>query len=151
MAQVKIGHIDGTTFLTSLDQYKSAEKELETYMTQLDNQYKTMVEKYQREYGDVQTKIQQGLLTPKQISEQEQYFMAEQKKIQEFEMSSQKKTLGKREELLTPILTRVEDAIKAVAAQNNFTYILDSSAGLGVLFAADSEDVTSLVNKQLGY
>jgi len=145
----KVGHLDGAGFLTSMSDYKSAEKQLETYTKQLESQYKNMVEKYQREAADIERQIQEGLLTPVQIEEKRQYFAQQEKKIAEFEVDAQRKTLKKRDELLTPILTRVEDAIKSVAKANGYTYVLDTSAG-GVLYAADSEDITSLVRSKLG-
>ena len=56
---------------------------------------------------------------------------------------------ARREDLLKPILTRVEDAVKAVATENSYLMIFDTSSG-AFLFAAESDDVSPLVKKKLG-
>ena len=56
---------------------------------------------------------------------------------------------AKRQEKLQPVIDKVNNAIKMVATDNQFTYIFDSSAGI-LLYAQESMDVTSLVKSKLG-
>ena len=56
---------------------------------------------------------------------------------------------AKREELLKPILVRVDDAVKSIAVDNQYLMIFDTSSG-SMLFAAETEDVTALVKKKMG-
>lgn len=56
---------------------------------------------------------------------------------------------AKREELLKPILTKVDDAIKAVAKESGYAMIFDTSTG-AMLFAADTDDVTALMKRNWG-
>jgi outer membrane protein len=56
---------------------------------------------------------------------------------------------AKREELLKPILTKITDAVKAVAVENKYMMIFDTSSGI-MLYADDTEDVTAIVKKKLG-
>lgn len=53
------------------------------------------------------------------------------------------------EELLAPMVKRTNDAIKAVADENNFTYILDTSTGF-VLYYDKGIDIMPLVKTKLG-
>ena len=53
------------------------------------------------------------------------------------------------QETLQPILDKVNNIIKQVAVENQFTYIFDSSAGI-LLYAQESMDVTTLVKTKLG-
>jgi len=151
MAQsYKFGHINSADLLATMPAAKSAEKELETFSTQLDKQYKDMLQTFQTEYQEVQGDVGQGILTPKQIEEKEQAFQVKQQELQKFEMEAQQKIQAKREELIGPILKNAEQAIKDVATENGFSYIFDTSLGSGVLFAEPSEDVMTLVKTKLG-
>ncbi|HNE30253.1 MAG TPA: OmpH family outer membrane protein, partial [Saprospiraceae bacterium] len=69
--------------------------------------------------------------------------------IQKFEEDAQQKVAAKRDELLQPILDKIDAAVKAVAKENGYLMIFDTSSG-AMLFAADTEDVTELVKKKLG-
>lgn len=151
MAQsYKFGHINSADLLATMPAAKSAEKELETFSTQLDNQYKTMLTTFQTDYQKVQSDVAGGILTPKQIEEKEQEFAGKQQELQKFEMEAQQKIQNKREELIGPILKNAEQAIKDVAAESGYSYIFDTSLGSGVLFAEPSEDIMSLVKTKLG-
>jgi outer membrane protein len=84
-----------------------------------------------------------------QAQTKEQELQKQQEYIQKFEQDAQQMVAVKREELLKPILTRVNDAIKAVATESQYLMIFDTSSG-AMLFAAESDDVTALVKKKLG-
>jgi len=55
----------------------------------------------------------------------------------------------KEAELVQPILTKLEAAIKAVAEENQFQFIFDQGTQ-AILFAEQSTDVSSLVKAKLG-
>ena len=55
----------------------------------------------------------------------------------------------KRQELLAPILRRVDDAIREVGKENGFQFIFDESIG-AILFDGNAEDVMPLVKAKLG-
>ena len=62
---------------------------------------------------------------------------------------SSKQLTTKRQKLLQPLIDKVNNAIKQVATEGQFTYIFDSSTGI-LLYAADSMDVTASVRLKLG-
>ncbi len=55
----------------------------------------------------------------------------------------------KKEEIYSPVLKQAEEAIKSVAKENGYSYILDTSAG-AVLYSQDSDNIAPLVKKKLG-
>jgi outer membrane protein len=55
----------------------------------------------------------------------------------------------KREELLQPILDRVNKAIGDIAKEQGYSYVFDASSNI-LLYADASADVTALVKKKLG-
>lgn len=148
-AQTKIGHLNSAELLSAMPATKSAEKQLETYTKQLENQLKQKLKAFESDFGAVQEKVKKGLLNPQQIATEEKRFQDKQKELQKFEFDAQQKVAKKRDELLKPILTKVENAIKGVAKAQGYSYILDLSMGF-ILYGQPSEDVTAKVKSKLG-
>ncbi len=57
--------------------------------------------------------------------------------------------VAKSEELLKPIQEKVDAAIRAVATENGYSYIIDNSQGT-ILYADPSSNVMDLVKVKLG-
>jgi len=71
-------------------------------------------------------------------------------RIQQYQQSAQKE-LGKKEmDLLKPIMDKAHNAIKKVAAAKGYEYVLDATAGGGVLVAT-GPDILNDVKKELGF
>ena len=144
----KYGHTNMGNLLELMPDTKTAEATLKVYADTLTAKDEMMTKAFEKEYVDFQTKYQKGELTPVQAQEMQAKLEKAQAEIQKFEQEAQQMIAAKRDELLTPILKRVSDAIKAVATENQYLMIFDSSTGL-MLFAADSEDVTAKVKQKL--
>ncbi len=97
----------------------------------------------------LQKEYDSGILTPLQAQQRQAELQKQQEYIQKFEQDAQQLVSAKREELLKPILLKVDEAIKAVATENGYAMIFDTSTG-AMLFANDTDDVTALVKKKLG-
>ena len=69
-------------------------------------------------------------------------------RIQDAQTKAQEDLNKQEEELLAPMVTKTNQAIKDVANENHFTYIFDSSTGM-VLFYDNGEDIMPLVKKKL--
>jgi outer membrane protein len=70
-------------------------------------------------------------------------------RYEEFNRSINSELSAKDTELSEPLIKRAKEAIEAVAKENGYTYIFNSSDGL-VLYATPSDDVIDLVLKKLG-
>jgi len=146
-AQMKIGHINSADLLTAMPQAKSAEKELEIFANQKKTQLENKVKNLESEFKSVQANIPN--MSQVEIQKKEQYFAGKQEEIGKFELQAQQDIAKKREEVLGPVLQRAENAIQAVARDNGYTYILDTSLG-SVLFALPAEDIMDKVRGKLG-
>jgi outer membrane protein len=145
----KIGHINSQVILSELPEVKAAESDLEAFQTQLQKKGQKMIEDFQKRYQEVARKEQQGELSPRQLEEESKKLKAEEEAIQKFEQEMQLQIMTKREDLLQPILDRVNDAIEKVSKEKGYSYIIDLSAGM-LLFADDIYDITNDVKKILG-
>ena len=145
----KFGYINSQALLAEMSEVKQADSNLEALQTQLQKKGQNMVETWQRKAQELAQKRERGDLSPNQLDAESKKLQEEQNKILGFEQDMQNQLLKKREELLGPILERVNVAIKDVASENGFSYIFDSSAGI-LLYADESTDVTAMVKAKLG-
>lgn len=145
----KFGHMNSGNLLEKVPEMKAADSELQAYQEQLMKAGQAMVKSFETKYTSYATEAQGGTLSRVQIQAKEGELQAEQTKIQEYEKEVQLKILKKREELLKPILEKIDNAINAVGKENGYTMIFDTSLG-AMLFAPETEDVEALVLKKLG-
>ncbi|MBS1583488.1 MAG: OmpH family outer membrane protein [Bacteroidetes bacterium] len=142
----KLGHIDRQALMLMLPERKGAEEKMQAFAKTLDDRLKAMGEEYKAKVADAQSKAESMTKTEQQTAMRE---------IQEMEQritnaqDNAKEDLSKmEEELLAPMVTRTNQAIKDVANENNFNYVFDSSTGM-VLFYDKGEDIMPLVKKKL--
>ena len=117
------------------------------YQKELEDSYNFLVNEYQTKLDDYQKNKATWTETIRGLKEQELQDL--QDKINQFQSDSQDKFASKKQELYAPILKKADDAVKAVAKENGYSYVFDTSAG-AVLYAWDSDDLMALVKKKLG-
>lgn len=144
---LKFGHINSTELLTMLPSTKAADSALQKYGQALEAQLKTMTTEYQGKMADFQAK--EGTFPDAVRNAKIKEIGDLENRIQDFQESAQQSIQKKKEELYTPILDAAEKAIKDVAKEKGYSYILDTSAG-SVLFAQDSDNIMSFVKQKLG-
>jgi outer membrane protein len=73
----------------------------------------------------------------------------EEAAIAKYEQEVYEKLAQKREQLFSPILDRVNQAMSDVAKENQFMFVFDSSSQV-LLYSDETLDVTKLVKAKLG-
>lgn len=148
----KFAHYDQAAVVQNLPEYKTATAELETigkkYQTELEEMQKeiqTLAEKFQKEAADKST--------PEAIRQRKQQQLEEQ--YQRFQQSQEEYAKSFQEEQQTkmqPILTKVADAVAAVAKEGGYVYVFDKSQSNLSFYINEalSEDVTAKVRTKLG-
>jgi outer membrane protein len=142
----KFGHINSADLLQKLPEVKGADSTLKAYQQTLEDQNTSMLGEYKQKTDDYTNNSKGWTDAVKEVKEQEIQDL--QNRIQTFQQTAQDKLSNKKEEIYTPILKKAEDAIKAVAKANGYTYVFDTSAG-AVVYSEDSNDLLPLVEKQL--
>lgn len=142
----KLGHIDRQQLMLLLPGRKAAETKMQAFAKTLDDRLKAMGAEYQQKVADAQASAAEMTQTQKdmvveEIQELEGRIQAAQEKAQE-DLAKQE------EELLRPMVTETNAAIKKVAEANNFVYIFDVSTGF-VLYFEKGEDILPLVKAEL--
>lgn len=148
-AQPKYGHMNLGNLLELLPDTKKANVAMKVYTDSLSVKDSVMTKAFQEAYAALEKDYNAGILTPVQAQTRQEELKKQQESIQKFEQDAQQMAAAKREQLLTPILAKVEGAIKEVAKEKGYLMIFDTSSGV-TLFAAESDDVTALVKQKLG-
>jgi len=143
----KVGYVNSQSIISELPDVKAADLTVEALQKQLQKKAQEMVEKFQADYAEVQRKVENGDLSPKQQEEEGKRLEARQAELGQLEQDSYKQIQDKRNELLRPIYDRVNEAIKAVAEENGFLMLVDQAV---LLYSDPSVDATALVRKKLG-
>ncbi len=146
-AQQKIAHLDVSKILQEMPEYKKAEAELQ----QLSQTYQKELEQMQKDYYAKLQKYQQEAA---QVSQEENKRRAEELKqmeqrIMEAQQRAQQDLAQKQAEKMKAIQDKLMAAVKAVAKEKGYDYVLDSSAPSAVL-VANGPDIYEDVKKKLG-
>ncbi len=149
----KIGWTNVDVVLNLLPDSKRISNELQIYRQQLEkvlqDKNKELQEKYQA--------YQKNEASWSEIIKADKAKEIEngQQSIQELTKNSEQDLQMKYQKLVAPVMTKIDEAIKAVGKENGYTYILNQDAGNNstpiVLFSSVEENnVTGLVLKKLG-
>jgi outer membrane protein len=142
-------HVNSGNLLEMLPEVKNADAELVKLQQKLLTERDQKVSAFQEIYQKAIEAFNSGDLSPKEQQEKEAALRKEQEAISKFEQNIQNQVVQKRQELLGPILEKVDEAIQAVAKEKGFTMVFDTAQG-GLLFAAETQDITDLVKAKLG-
>ncbi len=145
----KLGYLNSQQLLSELPEVKMADANLQALQTQMEKKGQQMIQELESKYRDLQKREQMGEISPKALEEEARKLKEQESEIVKYEQEMQKQLIAKRQEMLQPVLDKINAAIKDIAAENQFTYIFDSSAGI-LLYAQEGMDVMALVKAKLG-
>jgi outer membrane protein len=146
----KFGHLNSQLLLSQLSEIKAADSELEVYQNQLMTAGQEKVKSFEANYEAYLKEVNAGTLSKVQMAGREETLGKEQQGIADYEKEVQLKVLQKREELLQPILNRVDEVIKEIGKEGAYIFIFDTSAPGTMLYAPESDDLLEEVKSRLG-
>lgn len=144
----KFGHINSQQLLLESSEVKAADTQIETFQNQMLEKGKQMVAGFEADYQTYMQEANSKTLSPVQMQAKEAALQEKQQAIQKYEVEMQQKVGMKREELLQPIIEKINTAIEAVGKEGGYTMIFDTASG-AVLHALDTEDVIDKVRARL--
>ena len=150
IAQQKYGHANFGSLVSAMPQTKEADTDLEAYQGQLVAKGEEMAKAFQAKVAKYYEDQKSGDVPPKDLAAREQALQKEQQGIVAYEQEMSQKMGVKRDELLSPLVKQVQDAIAKVAKANGYDMIFDTSRFNAILFADDVVDITELVKAELG-
>ncbi len=147
-AQQKIGHLNSADILQAMPEFKTMQTELQAYKDQMTKVLQGMYEDYGKKQEDLQkmTKETPDAIVETKIKELQDL----QQRISDFENKINDDLATKQQEKLKPINDKYLKAVKEVATTNGYSYIIDIVSGAVAYYPEATNDVTSLVMKQMG-
>ena len=151
-AQQKIGYISLDYILAQMPEAKQVETELTATKTQYDNMYQAKAKDFQAKLADYE---KNGATMDAVIkADKEKELQGLNAAIQEFGQTSQTSLQKKQQQLLQPLLKKVEENMHAAAKENGFAFVFNYDAGQGttpiVLHAPDDANISDIILKRMG-
>lgn len=144
VAQQKIGHVNSQKLLDTLPSRKVAIKKLKDFETAGQNELQEMQMDLEKAYAKYQK--DQPTMTPVIAQIEEEKLVRKQQSMQEREQSLSREMQVVSQELNTPILERVQRAVKLVADRKKLSYVIDETV---TLYFEGGIDITTEVMTEL--
>jgi len=148
-ADFKIGYIDSNEIMTKFEEVRQIQVSLEKEQRKLQAEMENLIQQLdslKQEYDR-----QRLLMSDSRRQEKEQELVRSEQQIQKFQMDKfgpEGELYRKQAQLMKPVLTKVDNAIQAVADERGFDYILDAVAG-GIVHALPQHNLTEAVMEKL--
>ena len=144
---LKIGHVNVQELVQKHPDTDSIHGVIEREAKDMEDIYGEMLQQQQEKMNAFEAESAGYSDFMKKTKQEE--LLALSQKIQTFNQTAQQQIRQHNIELLQPVYNEVNEAIKKVAKENKFTYILDVSGGTVAYISPDSEDITTRVLDEL--
>jgi outer membrane protein len=145
---IKLGHIETGKLMEIMPEVKKAEESLKIKQDEVQKDYEAMETRRLALIKDYQENEKTYSELKKKDLEQEMQGLIE--RMRRFEQQAGELLQTTQEDLLKPILDKIQKAVKQVGDENGFTYIFEMGRGAIIYTSPTSEDVLPLVKKKLG-
>jgi len=149
-AQLKIGYIDSEFIRKQVTDFQDVDKKMDTFVKEWNDEIAKIDKTWKEKYDDYDRR--KLLLSDQKRVEMESELQALEKKMMDLRQAKYGPSgefQKKQEELLKPVLEKVNAAVKKVAEENNYDFIFDRSGDIIFVYAKEEYDVTNLVLEKL--
>lgn len=146
--ELKFGHVNIQKLVAELPEKVAADQKLQGEAQKLEQNLKVMNEELDTKYTDYMEK--RDTLPELIRATKEKEIQEISQRLQNFQMLAKQNLQQQEQQLLQPIIEKVQKAIDEVGAENGFIYIFDVSSRVVVYHSDKSVDVESLVKTKLG-
>ena len=148
----RLAYVDTHKILNSIPEYKQSKLEISRLSIKWEDEIAALFASVSEQKN--QLEVEKVLLTPEMISEREKAIKAldDSARIKQIKYFGPEGLLfKKREEMVSPIQALIAGAIKEIARKKKLDFVFDKGSSLSVVYANESNDITSDILKQLGY
>jgi len=148
-AEIKIGYVDSNEIMSNFDEVKQVQVDLEKKQRKLESEFNELIvqlDSLQKAYDQ-----QRLLMSTDRKQEKENEIMNMKKSAEEFQLKKfgpEGEIYRIQNELLKPVLKKIQDAIDKVGSEQGYDFILDAMTG-ALLYALDSHNLTEDVMDEL--
>jgi outer membrane protein len=146
--ELKFGHINIQKLVTELPEKKAADAQLQAEAAKLQDQLKVMSEDLDKKYT---TYLAQRDSLPDLIrATKEKEIQDLDTRIKQYNQMAQQTLAQKEQQLLQPIMQKVQNAITEVGQEQGLIYIFDISSQVVLYHSDKSIDCEPLIKAKLG-
>lgn len=145
--KLKYGYINADKVLSEMPEIEKANKDLETYTKQINAHINSKNDEYKSKLNDFEKNKNTYSDLIKKDKESELNTLAND--IKQFQINAQNDINQKKQEFYKSAIQKLKEAIKQVAKENGYRFIIDNSNGQ-LLYNEAEDDVEPLVRKKLG-
>ena len=146
---LKIGFVDSNMILQQSSEVRNAQAQVEKETLRLEAELNTMVERL--DSLNMEYERQRLVLSNEKILEKEQeiqnlWLSAQQ--FQEEKFGTDGEVYRLQAQLMSPILDKIDEAVKKIGAEQSYDFIIDAAGG-ALVYALDAHDLTNNVIVEL--
>ena len=148
-AEIKIGYVDSNEIMSNFEEVRQVQVDLEKEQRKLESEFNNLVAQLDSLQQDYER--QRLLMSESRRQEKENQIVRMKKNVEEFQLKKfgpEGEIYRKQNELLKPILSKVDAAIQKVGSEQGYDFILDAMSG-ALLYALDSHNLTEDVMDEL--
>ncbi|OIN60194.1 OmpH family outer membrane protein [Arsenicibacter rosenii] len=149
---LKLGYTSMDYLLQQVPESKDIQNQLTIQQQQAANELKRLNTELQTKFETYQKGAAQ--MSDVIRADREKELQGLQTRIQEFEQNAQQQLQAKYQQLVNPVIQKIQKNIDAVAKENGYTYVFNLDAGAGtavvLLYAPEDNNITELVLKKMG-
>lgn len=146
-AQTKIGYIDAETILYLMPDAAKIDSQVQKYQVDtIGKEYMSLLQQYQ--YKDSIMKADSGTSRlPAAVKDQYEKDIAElTQTLTNWQQIAGQAVQNKQNQLLAPVMRKIQDAIQAVAKEKGYAYVVSRES---IIVAPDADNLLPLVAKKL--
>ena len=148
-AEIKIGYVDSNEIMSKFEEVRQVQVDLEKEQRRLESEFNSVVTQLDSLQQDYER--QRLLMSETRRQEKENEMINMKKSAEEFQLKKfgpEGELYRKQNELLKPVLKKIDDAIQKVGDEQGYDFILDAMTG-ALLYALDSHNLTEDVMDEL--
>ena len=148
-ADLKIGWIDSAVLMTSIDDMRQVQAELEKEQRRLESEYMDLansLDSLSQDYGK-----QRLLMSDTRRAEKENEIVTLEKSVQKFQLDKfgpEGELYRTQNQLIKPILAKIDAAIQKVGSEQGYDFIMDAQTG-ALVYAIEAHNLTESVLNEL--
>ena len=149
LADIKIGYVDSNEIMNNFDEVRQVQADLEKEQRRLESEFNALVfglDSLKQDYDR-----QRLLMSDTRRNEKENEIANKEKSVQKFQLDKfgpEGEIYRIQNELLKPVLAKIDAAIQKVGSERGYDFILDAMSG-ALLYALDSHNLTEDVMDEL--
>ena len=149
LADIKIGYVDSNEIMNNFDEVRQVQADLEKEQRRLESEFNELVfglDSLKQDYDR-----QRLLMSDARRNEKENEIANKEKSVQKFQLDKfgpEGEIYRIQNELLKPVLAKIDAAIQKVGSERGYDFILDAMSG-ALLYALDSHNLTEDVMDEL--